>query len=66
MYADVKKLRQHECKLRFSDEEEALIDAIVAYTGEQKAALLRSLVLEAAEIALANHNDRQLELEVAL
>lgn len=33
-------------KLRLSDEEHALIDALVTYTGEQKAALMRSLVME--------------------
>ena len=65
MYADPKKLRTHECKLRFSDTEEALIDAMVAYNGGEKAVLLRELVLEAVEVALADHNPKQLEMAVA-
>ena len=46
MYQDPTKIRSHVVKLRFSDEEHRLVSAIVDYTGEQKATLLRDLVLE--------------------
>lgn len=52
MYMDPTKLRSHVVKLRFSDEEHALIDALTNYTGEQKAALLRELILEQATAVL--------------
>jgi len=48
MYQDPTKIRSHVVKLRFSDEEYQLIQAVINYTGEQKAALLRGLVLESA------------------
>jgi len=52
MYVDPTKLRSHVVKLRFSDEEHALIDALTNYTGEQKAVLLRELILEQASTVL--------------
>jgi len=48
MYSDPTKIRSHVVKLRFSDEEYRLIDALTAYTGEQRAALLRDLVMDQA------------------
>lgn len=48
MYADPARIRKHVVKLRFSDEEHALIQALVNYTGEQTATLLRDLALERA------------------
>lgn len=45
MYSDPTKIRSHVVKLRFSDEEHNLIQSIVDYTGAQKAALLRDLIL---------------------
>lgn len=52
MYTDPTKIRNHVTKIRLSDEEEDLIRAYVNYTGEQKAVLIRELVLEAAASAL--------------
>ena len=52
MYSDPTKIRSHVTKLRFSDEEDRLIQALVDYTGEQKAVLLRELILEAASQAV--------------
>jgi hypothetical protein len=52
MYVDPTKIRSHVTKLRFSDEEEQLIQAWVNYTGEQKAVLLRELVLAGAANAI--------------
>ena len=52
MYSDPSKIRTHVVKIRLSDEESALIDAFVNYTGEQKAALLRELILAQAADSL--------------
>jgi hypothetical protein len=52
MYSDPSKIRDHVVKIRLNDSEEALIDALVNYTGEQKATLLRDLLLEQARIVL--------------
>jgi len=52
MYSDPTKLRSHVVKIRFSDEENALIEALTVYTGEQKAVLLRELILDQAAAVL--------------
>lgn len=52
MYTDPSLIREHVVKLRFNDNEAALIDAYVNYTGQQKAAFLRELLLESAQRAL--------------
>lgn len=52
MYVDPTKLRSHVVKIRFSDEEAALVEALTNYTGEQKAVLLRELILEQAASVL--------------
>ena len=52
MYSDPARLRNYVVKLRLSEEENRLVDALVDYTGEQKAALIRQLVLEQAASVL--------------
>lgn len=52
MYADPQKIRSHVVKIRLSQEEHDLIQALVNYTGEQRAPLLRELVLEQAQAVL--------------
>ncbi|MCG7931928.1 MAG: hypothetical protein N0E44_17995 [Candidatus Thiodiazotropha lotti] len=52
MYADPAKIRSHIVKIRLSQEEHNLIQALVDYTGEQRAALLRELILEQAQLVL--------------
>lgn len=54
MYADPTKIRANEVKLRFNDQETQLIDALVNYTGEQKAVFIRELVLEGIKNRAAN------------
>ena len=44
MYADPSLIREHVVKLRLNDNEQELIDALVNYTGQQKAPLLRDLL----------------------
>lgn len=50
MYADPQYIRSHEIKLRFNDHEAALIEALVGYTGQQRAVLLRELVMEGLQV----------------
>lgn len=56
MYADPALIRKNFVKLSLSDREAALIDAMCAYTGEQKATLLRDMVLKQAEMVLHSAN----------
>ena len=46
MYSDPTKIRSHIVKIRLSDEEDRLVQAFVEWSGEQKAALLRELILQ--------------------
>lgn len=48
MYSDPALIRKHPVKLSFSDREADLINAFIAYTGKEKAAVLRELVLQRA------------------
>ena len=50
MYADPSLIRDHVVKIRLNDNEADLIDAWVKYTGQQKAALLREMLLEQAAL----------------
>lgn len=55
MYSDPSRLRNFVVKIRLSEEEHRLVEALVDYTGEQKAALMRQLVLEQAASVLGIH-----------
>ena len=48
MYADPSKIRDNVVKVRLNDAEAQLLDALVRYTGEQKATLFRHLLLDRA------------------
>ena len=48
MYSDPTLIRKHKVKLSLSDREQALLDALCNYTGEQKATLLREMLIERA------------------
>jgi hypothetical protein len=52
MYCDPALIRKHTVKLSFNDNEAALVDALVRYTGEEKAAFIRSLILDRAQEVL--------------
>jgi hypothetical protein len=52
MYADPSKIRDNVVKVRLNDAEAQLLDALVTYTGEQKASLIRELLLEQARAVL--------------
>ena len=55
MYTDPSQLREHVVKLRFNDNEDALLDAWARYTGQQKAVLLREMLLEQARLDMEAH-----------
>lgn len=52
MYTDPSLVRDQVVKVRFNDQEAALVDAWVNYTGQQKAAFIRELILEQARLDL--------------
>ena len=52
MYADPSKIRDNVVKVRLNDAEAQLLDALVTYTGEQKATLIREMLLEQAQLVL--------------
>jgi hypothetical protein len=59
MYADPSKIRDNVVKVRLNDAEDHLLDALVAYTGEQKATLIRELILEqAARVLFGDMNSQ--------
>lgn len=53
MYADPALIREHVVKIRLNDNEADLINAWVNYTGQQKAVLLREMLLEQARLDMA-------------
>ena len=55
MYTDPTQLRQHVVKIRLNDQEAELINAWVNYTGQQKAVLLRDMLLEQATLDMGLH-----------
>ncbi len=57
MYVDPTLIREHVVKIRMNDPEAALIEALVNYTGQQKASLLRELLLEQARLVLSGQGD---------
>ncbi len=50
MYTDPSLIREHVVKLSFNDREHELVNAWVNYSGEQKAAFLRKIVLDQARL----------------
>ena len=50
MYSDPALIREHVVKLRLNENEADLIAAWVKYTGQQKAVLLREMLLEQARL----------------
>jgi len=48
MYADPSQIRKHVVKLSLSDRESSLLEALCNYTGDQKAVVLREMLLQRA------------------
>ena len=49
-YTDPSLIREHVVKIRLNDREADLINAWVNYSGEQKAVLLREMLLKQAQV----------------
>ncbi len=52
MYQDPKRIRNTRVSINLDDYEAALIQALVDYTGTQRATLIRQMVIAQAEAAL--------------
>jgi hypothetical protein len=57
MYADPSLIRDNPVRVNFNDAEAELIDALVKYTGQQRAVLIRELILEQAKLVLSGQAD---------
>jgi hypothetical protein len=57
MYADPALIRDNPVRVNFNDAERDLIDALVKYTGQQRAVLIRELILEQARLVLSGQAD---------
>lgn len=53
-YSDPSLIRRHTVKLSFNENEAALVNAFCHFTGEEKAAFLRSLILDRASEVLGH------------
>lgn len=52
MYVDKKRVRRPYCRLRLDRYEAHLIDAVIARTGEERAVVVREMVLRQAHAML--------------
>ena len=57
MYTDPCLIRNNRINLRLNDVEADLLDAVTNFTGQQKGALIRELLLEQARLVLAGQAD---------
>jgi hypothetical protein len=57
MYSDPSQIRDHPARVNFNEPEADLVKALVTYTGEQKAVLLRRLILQQAQRILSGQAD---------
>jgi len=65
MYQDPALIRKHVSKVYWNDEEAALVNALTAYTGQQRGVLLRQIILDhAAEILAATGSTNEGLMEV--
>lgn len=57
MYSDPSKIRDVVLRVRLSEEEDDLLNAITRYTGQQKSTLMRELFIEQARLVLSGQAD---------
>lgn len=57
MYADPALIRDHPVRVYFNEQEANLVGALTDYTGEQRAVLIRNLILEQAARILSGEAD---------
>lgn len=56
-YADPSQIRDIVMRVRLSEAEDNLLNAITAYTGQQKSTLMRDLFIEQARLVLSGQAD---------
>ncbi len=54
MYSDTALIRSHRVNLSFNEREAELVNAVCNYTGQEKAAFIRDLVLDRVQEVLAH------------
>ncbi len=59
MYADPALIRKNVVKLSLSDRESSLLEALCNYTGEQKAVLLREMLMQRAMEVMSHDSNHQ-------
>lgn len=57
MYSDPSLIREFEARVRLNERENDLVNAIVAFTGQQKGVLLREIILAHASRVLSGQAD---------
>jgi hypothetical protein len=57
MYVDPSLIRDNPVRVNFNDAEAELVNALVRYTGEQRAVLIRRLILKQAQMILSGQAD---------
>lgn len=57
MYSDPSKIRDNAVRVYFNDVEDELVTALVNFTGEQRAVLIRRLILKQARAILSGEAD---------
>ncbi len=54
MYSDTSLIRHHRVNLSFNEREAELVNAVCNYTGQEKAAFIRDLVLDRVQEVMAH------------
>lgn len=57
MYSDPTNIRDIVLRVRLSEAEDNLLNAVTEYTGQQKSTLMRELFIEQAKLVLAGYAD---------
>jgi Mg/Co/Ni transporter MgtE len=57
VYSDPILIRDHPVRVYFNEQEAKLVDALTDYTGEQRAVLIRNLILDQAFRILSGEAD---------
>jgi len=59
MYADPRKIKKNEVKVRLDDDVNDLLDALVKSTGGQKAVIVRDIFMRGLKDSLAKTNSEK-------
>ncbi len=58
MYADPRKIKKNEVKVRFDDDVNELLDALVKNTGGQKAVLVRDIFMRGLKASVSESENK--------